>query len=181
MINLKKGLIIGKRQLVLAVLVLALSGAVFLNWKLADTNQTSANATSSAENLGNAKYVANLTSGSTESDYFTNARGERKEARDETIAELKEIMNNAKADEEAKKSASESAVKVAQNVEKESAIETLIKAKDFEDCVVVIGDNDISVVVKSDELSASQTMMINDIVSAQTGLTSDKIKIMNVK
>ena len=182
---MKKGTIFGKRQIILAVLVLALSAAVYLNWQFASKDgglKLTGEATSS-KFMGDAAYVNNPKTESTpqEDTYFTKARDDRKKARDEALAELKEITDDVKADADAKKKAGDQAAQIAKNIETESSIETLIKAKGFSECVVVLGLEDVNVIVKAESLLDSQTVQINDIVSAQTKLPLEKIKIINVK
>ena len=59
---MKKSVIIGKRQIVLAVLVVALGAAVYLNWRFAGADgglDITAAVSSSQANLGDATYVNN--------------------------------------------------------------------------------------------------------------------------
>ena len=90
-------------------------------------------------------------------------------------------MNDVKADSAAKTAAASEAAKIAKNVELENAAETLIKAKGFSDCVVIIADDTASVIVKSDGLLASETVQINDIITSQAKISLENIKIIEVK
>ena len=65
-----------------------------------------------------------------------------------------------------------------QNIVKQSDLETLIKAKGFPDCIVTLGNNQCSVVVKTKQNSENDAVVIQDLVSDQTGLPFDKIKII---
>ena len=56
-----------------------------------------------------------------------------------------------------------------------------IRAKGFEKAVVVIGENDVSVVVKSEGITTAQTLQIQDIVTAQTKVPLSNIKIVTIK
>lgn len=175
----------GKKQIVLAGLVVALAAAVWLNMEYSSgaggfVNTASA---SSVKNLGDTKYVMNETSGESaaESDYFTTARSERETARNEAISLLKETAENVKADESAKEQANKTLSEIALRMEKESAIETLIKSKGFADAVAVIGEESVTVIVKGEELLSSQTLQIQDAVRTQTEISLEKIKIVAVK
>ena len=79
------------------------------------------------------------------------------------------------------KNAVDKAASIAARQTAESNIETLLKAKGFTETLAVIGDNDINIVVRSESLSAAQTLQIQDIARAQSGYTVDKIKILTVK
>ena len=66
---------------------------------------------------------------------------------------------------------------IAQNILKETNVENLLKAKGFEECIATLSDEGCSVVV-SGTLEASQTLIIQEVVMEQTGVTADKIKIL---
>lgn len=170
----KKSVIFGRRHLVMGALALLLAGAVYLNWQLGGDNTV---ATSSLSDLGNAQFV---NAQADESAYFTAARAERKAARNDSIAELKEIAESTTADEDTKKAAAERSVALAAAADAEASIETLVKAKGFKECIAVIGQEGISIVVRSEDLLDSQVMQIKDIVTSQTDYEGDEIKIMNV-
>ena len=55
------------------------------------------------------------------------------------------------------------------------------KAKGFEKTVAVIGDNNVSVIVKSDGLTTAQTLQIQDIITSETKIPLGNIKIVAVK
>ena len=69
----------------------------------------------------------------------------------------------------------------AQNMEQENNVENLIKAKGFADCVAFIQNGECSVVVASEGLLDSEAITIKDIVAGQTGISFDKIKIVEAK
>lgn len=55
-----------------------------------------------------------------------------------------------------------------------------IKAKGFADCVVYIEGENCNVVVKADSLQPQQTIQITEIVTAQSKIVAQNIKISNV-
>ena len=94
---------IGKKQLLLAVLVIALGAAVYLNYFFsgAQVTPTGGNAaeTSNAgdRHLGDSVFVSGKTSTPPESaDYFQTARQNREAARDEAVELIKDVFNSAK-------------------------------------------------------------------------------------
>ena len=193
----------GKRQLVLAALVVALGAAVYLNWQFSDNRDLLATntVTSSQKELGEAQYVNNSVSGgdvssgsdssdtssmqddvssgvsSSASGYFANARLTREKSRDEAADLIKDILQGVDASDDAKKEALNQAAAIAQNMEQEN----LIKAKGFADCVAFIQNGECSVVVASEGLLDSEAITIKDIVAGQTGISFDKIKIVEAK
>ncbi len=190
----------GKRQLVLAALIVALGAAVYLNWQFSGNNQllaTDALTSTSDRTLGEAQLVegsavsgAPKTSSSTSSavqtsanadTYFTQAQLARRQARDTAVELAEKVITDAKASDTAKKEAVVQAAAIANNTIKETNIETLIKAKGFSDCLVFLQNNECNVVVKIKDSSQNNAIVIKDIVAGQAGISYDKIKIVEVK
>lgn len=185
----------GKRQLVLAALVVALGAAVYLNWQFSGNNQllaTDAVTSMSDHDYGDAQLVDNsAASGAATSSassiavqtsvnadtYFTQAQLDRQKARDAAVALAEKVLADANTDATAKKEAVVQAAAIANNKIKETNIENLIKAKGFTDCLVFLQNNECSVVVKSKDSSQNNAIVIKDIVSGQSGVAYDKIKI----
>ena len=67
---------------------------------------------------------------------------------------------------------------IAKDIENESNIETIIRAKGFEECIAVISDNQATVIVKTDGLLASEVAQINEIVYEQSGILPTSLKII---
>ena len=58
-------------------------------------------------------------------------------------------------------------------------IESLIKAKGFEECVAVISENSASVIIKtSDSLAPNQIAQISEIVYEQSGILPTELNII---
>ncbi|OCN02479.1 sporulation protein [Clostridium sp. W14A] len=186
----------GKRQLVLASLVVALGAAVYLNWALSGNTQLSAtNAVTSGRELGETLLVnasgneSGASSGENSSavdtsasvagdDYFASARLTREKARDESVEMLQKVVSGAGETDAAKQTAVSQANTIAQNIVKEAEIENLIKAKGFDDCVVFLQNEECSVVVKTKTNTQNDAIVVRDIVADQAGISYDKIKIV---
>jgi stage III sporulation protein AH len=67
---------------------------------------------------------------------------------------------------------------VAKVIENESNIETLVKAKGFEECVAVINGEKASVIVKSEGLQPNHLSQILEIVYLQAGILPENVTIM---
>lgn len=181
----------GKKQLVLASLVLALGAAVYLNWQFAGTNKLpvgDSSETSSqlgAAQLVNNTYVETVTdslkkpAGSSEST-FSEARMNRQSSRDEAIELLDNVLESADADADAKKAAVEQASVIAQSILKETNVENLLQAKGYQESVAYINDGMCNLVV-SGELEDADMLIIQEVVMEQTGLSADQIKIIGTK
>lgn len=188
----------GKRQLVLAALVVALGAAVYLNWMLSGNDRLSAaDAVVSGRELGQTLLVngsgPEASSGSSSvksassavttaaTDSFNSMRLSRQKARDTAVDLLTKVLQDAQESDAAKKEAVTQAAAIAQNTLKEDGIENLIKAKGFSDCVAFIENGECSVVVRTKDSSQEDAIVIQDIVTGQTGLPFDKIKIIESK
>lgn len=174
--------------LLMAVLVAALGGAIWLNMNYSSSSGgfLTQNTSSKEKTLGQTDYVSanadNVTETSAkQADFFTTTRSDRESNRTEAIALLKETLGSASASASAKTKAEDQIAKIADRMEKEADIEAVLKAKGFEDAVVIIGDDDVNVVVKSGELLESQTLQIQDAVIAGTKIAVEKIKIVHIK
>ena len=58
-------------------------------------------------------------------------------------------------------------------------IETLVKAKGFEDCVAIISDDAVSVIVRADSLQANEAAQILAIVYDTTGTNPENVSIIS--
>ena len=189
----------GKRQLVLAALVVALGASVYLNWtfsnstqlpatgaltsgrELGETLQVNASGSNSgSSSSGSSAIQTGLTAGTT--NYFSEAILARQKARDSAVELLEKVLDDSKQSDAAKQAAVSQAGIIAQNTLKETSIENLIKAKGYSDCVVSIENGDCSIVVKTNENSSqNDALVIKDIASDQSGIPFDKIKIVETK
>ena len=189
--------IFGKKQVLLAVLVVALGVAVYLNYYFSAQNPPVADAnaaTSSSKNLGDAQYVNNgstttpPTGGESSAaattgdpnDYFVQARLNRENARQEALDIIRDLMNDVKASEQTQQDALAKAAAIAAAVEQESKIESLVKAKGFSDCVAYIEEDACNIVVRSADLKAAQALQITEIVTAQSNIVAQNVKIVTV-
>ncbi|MBO5879075.1 MAG: SpoIIIAH-like family protein [Clostridia bacterium] len=114
-----------------------------------------------------------------ENNYFTATALSRSQARDEAIDVLKLVTEDNEASADAKAEAAAKISKIAVDIQNETNIETLVKAKGFEECVAVIADDSVSVIVKAESLQANQAAQILSIVYETTGINPQNISIIN--
>lgn len=114
--------------------------------------------------------------------YFSTARLNRQQARDNALSLLQEAAKDEKADQTAVDEANASIQTMADATVTEAQIENLITAKGYTDCVVFMADDGVSVVVSAGEdgLQTEDIAKITDIVKQETELTADCIKILEV-
>lgn len=168
----------GKKQVLLSALVVALGLAVYLNYYFASGIPGTDTAPKDDDTLGDAQFVGSqVTDGDLKKGYFEQARESRAAAREEALEIVQEMMNDVKASEEIKATAVQQASAIAVSVEQETKIENLIKSKGFDDCVAYIEGTQCSVVVQSKELTAAEVAQITEIVTEQSSIVAQNIKI----
>ncbi|MGN1456930.1 MAG: SpoIIIAH-like family protein [Acutalibacteraceae bacterium] len=198
----------GKRQLVIAALVVALGAAVYLNWQFSGVQPVTVTDTESetAKQLGQTTYVnteisssSNISETTSENssveantsatvsslsreqqEYFANERINRSQSQEKAIESLSDIIESASSSETAKQDAVKSAEKLALAIKAESNIESEIKTKGFDDCLVSINNDSCSVIVPKGKLDDAAAISIKDIVVRHGGIDYDKITISEI-
>ncbi len=197
---------IGKKQLILTGLVLTLGAAVYLNWQFSGNTDllSGSDAVSVSKELGEAEFVntssdkkagestaqkstelssskESTASASKSSDeYFSQAKVNRQQTQDDIAEMTKKILESSEESDAAKAEAVAKAAELATVMEQQTNVESLIKAKGFEECMVFIQNGECSIVVRDSDLTADDALIIKDIATGQTGITVDKIKVTAV-
>ena len=116
----------------------------------------------------------------TYSDYFAASRADRNSSRSETVMYYEAIIKNEATSETAKQNAETELAAVVAGMKTEQQLETLIKALGFEDCLVTVGKENISVIVKSDEMTGEEVARVLDVVMTETGKTIDYVRVKSL-
>ena len=172
---------IGVRNLVVICAVLLIGGAVGVNYILYSTPDTNDPAGDVDIDLGDTDIQDTLDKDQNTSDYFAQTVLSRQNARDEALEVLQAVATNSSALPEAVDAALADIAQIAKDIDNESKIETLVKAKGFEECIAVISDDSATVIVKTDGLLASEVAQINEIVYEQSGILPTGLKIIEKK
>ena len=166
---------IKKRGAVYGVIALLLCVAVYLNWSYvgAPDELPAAEQTDAQNGVDGAANPA-------ATDYFATSRLSREQARDEAVSTLREVSESEQADQTAKEEAAAQISALAEDSVAEANMESMIRAKGYEDAGVMIGDGSVNVVVAPPEggLQATDVTVIKDIVVAETGAVPGQIKIV---
>ena len=176
---------LGRRNIIIACSVFLIGAAVLLNWILfsgSNTNdgyngydQPSGNI---SDNLDNNNRDNTSTTDST-ATYFSATQISRQKARDEALEVLQAVVDNPESGETVKNEALAGISAIAEEIQKEANIESLITAKGFEQCVAVLNGDTASIVVSADTLQPAQIAQINAIVYEQTGIAPIGVTIIN--
>ena len=174
-------LIIKRRQLILATLIVALGAAVFVNWYYTSDGNISATGDTTGEyvqNLGEAKYV-NATGEN--NDYFAEAKLQRDKTNDEALDKLNDSLKNAVSGSAEATSISQSINTLTEQIKLEKDLETLITGKlNCESLVIIKGDS-AQIVVEKGTLNETSALQIMDAITSNTELDPTKVSISEVK
>lgn len=111
-------------------------------------------------------------------DYFALSVINRERVRDEAFEMLQDLTTSDAVDAVAKADAYSEMTRMANEITSEANIESLVKAKGFNNCVAVVSGEDVNVVVESNGLTINQVAQIKEIVYLECGVHPDNIKII---
>ena len=132
----------------------------------------------SNEVSGESDKSSDVVSASSSAGFFVEYRFERENSRKKEIEYIKEIVDNPKSEVEMKNEAQAQLLEITANMEKELNIEGLLKAKGFNDSIVMFNQDYVNVIVDKEELAPEEVAQILDIVKRESGKTADNIKII---
>lgn len=113
-------------------------------------------------------------------EFFIEYRLERERTRGQQVEWLREITNDPNADAETRKKAQEQLYNLSQNVGREMETENLIRAKGFDDAVVLLQhENTATVVVPVKEITTDDAAKIAELVARNTGVPPSNIIIIS--
>ena len=188
-------LLIKRRQLVMATLVVALGAAVFVNWYFTNSDSQVAEegeiGSEYVQSIGEAKYVNsnnaetedttnNATATATASkntDYFTTVKLKRTKAHDEALADMKALLKESPESSKSTEEISKTIDSLSKTIKLEADIEALISAKLKCECVVMINNENAEVVVTKGNLNDASILQIMDAVLNNTDVKAENIKI----
>ena len=186
-------LLIKRRQLIMATLVVALGSAVFVNWYFTNSNSQVAEegetGSEYVQSIGEAKYV-NSNNAETEdttnnatatasknTDYFTTVKLKRTKAHDEALADMKALLKEAPESSKSAEEIGKTIDSLSKTIKLEADIEALISAKLKCQCVVMINNDNAEVVVTKGNLNDASILQIMDAVLNNTDVKAENIKI----
>jgi stage III sporulation protein AH len=183
---------IWKRNAVVSVIVLFVCVALYLSWSYGREEEEipvfdpvagfDGEVTGSiGELLGNFEggseiYIAPV------STYFDEARLSRRLARDTALSILAEAAEREDVSQEIRDNASGEIARLAHNALIEANIENLVIAKGFAECVAIIGQDGISIIVSEPAggMTSADAAIITDIVITESTIRAADIKIVHV-
>lgn len=171
-----------KKTAIAAIIILFLCVAVYLNL---NTTEIGNDDMRLKETLGaeSSEISEETLNAEDKNNYFEEARLEKQKARDSAITTLKEAATEEGLPKESRERVAKSIETISSGAVSETRIETLIKAKGFGECVALMNDKGVNVIISAPEtgLTAEDTAKIKDIVVGETGILPSQIKIIEIK
>lgn len=113
-------------------------------------------------------------------DYFVKTRFERDNMYSRMLESYEEIVNNDKISSEQKSIAIQEISNINNYKNGIMISENLIKNKGFDDVVILINNNSVSIVVKKDNLYETDIVKIQNIIETKLGFEAKNISISNL-
>lgn len=169
-----------KNQVVIYVIALMLIVAGYLNFT-ADGDFRSAVQTASSEeelnkmaNIGDAQLVS---SNVISDDYFSTSKLERDTMYSQMLETYEKVLNSNNSLETQKQSATDEIKKINDTKNSIMICENLIKTKGFENSVIFVNGDSVSIVVKDEQLTTEKVAQIQNIVSREMNTKVENIHI----
>ena len=174
--------LIGKRQLILAGLVVMLGLAVFVNWYYTgDKTPMDPEGTAAAEGTSRADGAASFASAEAEAEYFAALKLERSAALSASLEELQAVAASASISEDQKQTVGNQIASLTERSRMENDIESLVTAQVGGNCVAVIGNGGVDVIISPDRLNDASVLAISDIVQTVSGGAFEDVRIAAAK
>lgn len=113
--------------------------------------------------------------------FFDSTRTSNKATRNEAIAQYEAIIADASSSAEAIAEAEAARKSLVDAMKLENDLETLIKALGFEDAIVSLGNENVNIILKSDELASSEAAQVLQIIVTETDKTASNVRIITVE
>ena len=119
------------------------------------------------------------TSGS--DNYFEQARLNKEASRSKSLEILNNTAENESFDAEIRQKAGDKILAVANNVQKESEIESIAQSKGYSEICVYVDDSEANVMVRKDGFCDEDVVKLTAIVTEQLKISARNVKIVEVK
>lgn len=210
-------MVLKKKEIIAASLVVLIGVAGYLNWSYQDTIrvQDGESYVETGKKLGEAQYVnavdeveenaegednsdaeetnaenaenssedtaqtVETTSGS--DNYFEQARLNKEASRSKSLEILNNTAENESFDTEIRQKAGDKILAVANNVQKESEIESIAQSKGYSEICVYVDDSEANVMVRKDGFCDEDVVKLTAIVTEQLKISAQNVKIVEVK
>lgn len=202
-------MILKKKEIIAAALVVLIGCAGYLNWSYQDTMTVTDGESyietgrrlgeaqlvnSEAENVEaveekteetakeeNTEEVAVETQSDNDGNYFENARYERENSRSKSLEILNQTCGNDSFDEETRRKAGDKIIAETDNINAEQEIESIAQSKGYSEICAYVTEDSASVMVRKENFGEEDAIKLCELVSERTNLSADAVRIVEVK
>ncbi|MBE6774763.1 MAG: SpoIIIAH-like family protein [Ruminococcaceae bacterium] len=204
-------MLIKKRQVLTATLVIALFAALAVNWYFtkpqSDVTLTTGADEAVTGNLGDTLFVAGTTvkndDGTTEeeateselvnkevktetesaeaSEYFSQAKLKRTQAYDEVVANIEKMISQENLSSAEKNKITVMLSDYQNDMKVQTDAENLISAKTGNECMVIINGDNCQVILEKNTLNDTLILQITEIIEKKTDIFSENLTIIELK
>lgn len=139
-------------------------------------NENTTNTTSDNSN-DNGETTQTNAQTSTDDDYFTKSKLERDTMYSQMLESYENILNSTNSLETQKQSATDEIKKINDTKNSIMICENLIQTKGFENSIIFVNGDSISVILKSDELTQEEVAQVQNIISREMNCEIENIHI----
>lgn len=112
-------------------------------------------------------------------EYFVKSKMERDTMYSQMMETYEKVLNSSNALEMQKQSATQEITKINEIKNKIMICENLIKTKGFENNIIFVNGDSISIIIGANEIKAEEVAQIQNIISREMGANIDNIHISN--
>lgn len=147
------------------------------NYTQEDTNNTNDAIVENNEIVDNNTVSTSSSNSKSNKDYFSTSKLERDTMYSQMLETYENILNSSNSLETQKQSASEEIKKINDTKNSIMICENLIKTKGFEDVIIFVNGDSISVIVEDEQLSPEEVAQIQNIISREMNAKVENIHI----
>ena len=218
-------MVLKKKEIIAASLVVLIGVAGYLNWSYQDTIrvQDGESYVETGKKLGEAQYVSSDTvaeetstdnaeqnngeqaeetavtedngeqatdsqesnvtveTASDSGNYFEQAKMNKETSRSKSLEILNQTAENESFDADIRKKAGDKILEEANNVQKESEIESIAQSKGYSEIGVYVDGSEANIMVRKDGFSDEDVVKLTSIATEQLKISAQNIKIVEVK
>lgn len=187
-------MVVKKRQLLTATLIIALGAAVAVNWYYSDNQNVLSDTTekttvSVSGNLGDSLLVNGTVSSQevqaeddkSSDEYFANAKITRNQTNDKIVDKINELSGKDALSNDDKEKINKLLSEYTDTLKSQTDSENLIKAKTGSNCIVIISEDSCQVIMEENSLNDTVIMQISEIIEKNTNISAENLIIIESK
>ena len=146
--------------------------------QLVSSNDVTISTQNSSEDTSKTQSTSEIPNENEDNTYFEESKLQRDTMYSQTLETYKEMLNNTNVSEEQKAIITQEITNLSKEKNAIMVCENLITTKGFNNCVIFVNTDSISVVIESDDLKTDEIAQIQNIISREMNAKVEDIHIM---